>query len=613
MSTGNDQYVSDSDLHSIERPSPSMPFNFDLAELDHDSELPLHHAVTRKDTRVTSDLLRAGTALSRRDQFGNEPIHCGVLGGSTENVQLLLQSGADINARGQLGRSPLHLAVAMSHHELARILLEHGSLVSQCDDKGDTPLHLALLPLSSGKESQPILMSLLKAGANVNTPNELGMTPFHQLIDLQYPADRFDSNVRQHITAALAFLDHGAHVSQPFPDGREIIEVFLMRSNDTWAFKDCGNSSRSHVPLLGKLLDKCRCYSSRSRMPSGEPLTHYYIRKYYGAADVDDRLTMRLCDLADPQLLSENGNTLLHELMLRTHLDIDKPLKALLRCGFDLNSRNSEGKTPLHLFFQTSDPERHLSEFNSVLATVAGYDINPWIRDNSGKCVLFEAGSKATIHSPRFLKRLLEKDLGRKPGTIEDWPEWEEARRSKFWTSASSLIFNDPASVATGLLRDLQELGYEVLAEKHLIAAKHMFAPQKSGSAMQQQRTYMAGILQDCRARHVTVDMRFYDEVLDLCRQSSRHEEFPPSRHRGYAEPAQPKNPFHGLEAYELHRSGWEHSNHSMPCLPPLPPPPPPSLLSLPQLPPLPSPVQSKGFETASDYEFPSYRSVFQF
>lgn len=506
---------------------PAMPFNLENDGGDDDDKSPLHHAVIRKDKQLVIHLLRSGASIRQADRYGHEPIHYGVLAERTEIVQLILQFGGDVNAKGQLGRSPLHMAVSLSHLEMVKLLLRNRSSLSEHDIEGNTPLHLALLLPFTAKTSQQLLMSLLEAGADVNAPNKLSKTPFQHLLDLNYPQVIFHPNVALYITTTLVFLKHGAQVAQPFADGRMPIDVFLARSNDTWAYKDCENNSRAQRPdqsLIVQLLD--RCGSSSIFMPSGEPLAHYYIRKLYGQKDVDGSLAGRLCNLADPQLSSDSGNTLLHELMLKGILDIRGQLGDLLNRGFDLNSCNKAGHTPLQLFLNTHGQTYDFGEFNKIIEVLAGYEIDPWLRCNSGNCILFEASSRA-YHKSKFMKMLLQRDLSREAGALQDWPEWEEARLADSWADSGPRLFKDSVSASRELRRWVRDLAFLVLAEKHLDSAKHKFTMQDD--RIQQQRAYMARILKDCRTHNIKMNMRFYDELLALCWPGERKRSSPSS------------------------------------------------------------------------------------
>ena len=97
---------------------------------------------------------------------------------------MLIDRGADVSARDEYERTPLHalhLALQWGEVEVTRTLIEHGTGLTAQNGDGDTSLHLVssrslLWNLQDYAGVADIV--LLKYGADVNSRNKNGFTPF---------------------------------------------------------------------------------------------------------------------------------------------------------------------------------------------------------------------------------------------------------------------------------------------------------------------------------------------------------------------------------------------------------------------------------------------------
>ena len=237
--TGNDVYLgmrnsnTDGTLHaphhmdfSHELASP-MSYTLMPQEQHNDGKTQLHCAVIERNLQEVQTLLFSGAAVNVKDSLSNEPLHYACLASISGIVALLLRFGAEVNARGQSGRTPLHMAA--TNLAVVNSLLKEGADPSSQDEKGDTPMHVVL----AGSLNQIIyhegrvMDALLQSRCDINSPNVVGLTSFHKLLDQP-------TSIAETAPYIVKFLKSGASVSISFPDGRTPLQVFLSRSAYAW-------------------------------------------------------------------------------------------------------------------------------------------------------------------------------------------------------------------------------------------------------------------------------------------------------------------------------------------------------------------------------------------
>ncbi len=192
-------------------------------------------------SRVTGYLASGkGTVHDKFDE-GKCPsctlIHYAAAGGKVEVAKALVESGADVNVANGAGLTPLHLAAESRRGAMARFLLANGAKPSLSirDRHGNTPL---LYAVAGGQESEPKAMVLatgtvvytaektqsaeelaeilLAAGADPNTPTNLGNTPLHI------------AAYRGRVRACKLLLESGADLTRRNNDG-ETAEMLAER------------------------------------------------------------------------------------------------------------------------------------------------------------------------------------------------------------------------------------------------------------------------------------------------------------------------------------------------------------------------------------------------
>jgi ankyrin repeat protein len=488
---------------------------------DHSGKTLLHHAVIDKNKEQVQTLLHAGGAVNVKDYAANDPLHYAAMAADLEIVDLLVCFGADINAKGQLGRSPLHMAVSVSSGPVVDALIKAGAEVSSQDDKGDTALHLALAQPSSTAQVKGLVNTLQQARADTNIANAAGFTPFHKALQLYRASNR--SEERFLAGNVLSFLTLGSSATKPFPDGVLPLTIYLQKPADQWKK---WSSSRMHKRIMNRFLGAGA--SPTTPMSSGEPMAHYYFRELHNSVLRDEEWAERLCNLANPSHVASNGNMLLHEVLTQVDAGSDRLIDQLLRNGADPNCQNHAGQTPMHILFTTTSYSAEtLPYIENAVTKLLAYRADPWVRDATGTCALYEVIRQVSKSTTTISRLLLKADLqcrqhhepSSETGTAtprsQGWPEWDQAIRAEELVEATKLIFRHPSSIPGDVERELQDNAYTVLAEKFLDGARAKFIGMDDEA--QERRRYMANILRDSRARGISIDMQYYDDLLQLC------------------------------------------------------------------------------------------------
>ncbi|XP_069781565.1 poly [ADP-ribose] polymerase tankyrase-1 isoform X2 [Narcine bancroftii] len=346
---------------------------------------PLHFAAGfgRKD--VVEHLLQNGANVHARDDGGLIPLHNACSFGHAEVVSLLLCHGADSNARDNWNYTPLHEAAIKGKIDVCIVLLQHGADPNIRNTDGKTAQDLAdpsakavltgeykkdelleaarsgneeklmalLTPLnvnchaSDGRKSTPlhlaagynrvrIVQLLLQHGADVHAKDKGGLVPLHNACSYG------------HYEVTELLLKHGACVN----------------AMDLWQFTPLHEAaSKNRVEVCSLLLShgadptlvNCHGKSAMDMAPTPE-LKERLAYEFKGhsllqaakeadLAKVKKSLALEIINFKHPQ----THETPLHCAVASQHPKRKQVTELLLRKGANVNEKNKDFLTPLHV------------------------------------------------------------------------------------------------------------------------------------------------------------------------------------------------------------------------------------------------------------------------
>ena len=145
---------------------------------DYLNRTPLHYATKEKATKVAEVLISNGADIDAKTTKGWTPLFDASRWESFEIMDMLLKAGADVTKTDSNGNTPLHIAVSFYRIAITKKVLEIGVPINTQNKKGQTALHIASKPRSVVKEQKPIVLELLKQGADKGIKDYAHNTPF---------------------------------------------------------------------------------------------------------------------------------------------------------------------------------------------------------------------------------------------------------------------------------------------------------------------------------------------------------------------------------------------------------------------------------------------------
>nr|XP_019580618.1 PREDICTED: transient receptor potential cation channel subfamily A member 1 [Rhinolophus sinicus] len=327
---------------------------------------PLHHAAEEGQVELMEMIIHDSSCevLNVMDNYGNTPLHWAAEKNQVESVKFLLSEGANPNLRNSNMMAPLHLAVQGLHNQVVKVLIEHnGTNINLEGENGNTAVIIAC-----SKDNSEALQMLLNKGAKPCKSNKWGCFPVHQAafsgakkcmeIILKYGEEN-GYNRQAHIN----FVNNGK--SSPLH--------MAVQSGDLEMIKMCLDNGAQL-----ELIENGKCTALHFAATQGATeIVKLMISSYSGSSDIVN---------------ARDGNeeTLLHRASLFDHHEL---AEYLISVGADINSTDSEGRSPLLLATASAS----WNVVNLLLSKGAHVDI----KDHLGRNFLH-----LTVQQPYGLKNL---------------------------------------------------------------------------------------------------------------------------------------------------------------------------------------------------------------
>ncbi|KAK9304700.1 hypothetical protein QLX08_004104 [Tetragonisca angustula] len=346
--------------------------------------------------------------LMQKNNEGYSALHEVCKVGSKNLTRALLKTDFPVDEVAlSTGDAPIHIAVSNLYFDIVMELLDAPNSNTQLNLKNnanETPLSLAIkAPFKKGKD---IVLALIKAGANINQCNNEGLTLLHQAI------------LKEDSATAIFLLENGADMNTRTANGEtplqlsvhcrlgEVVEALCKRGADTsvgcplW---DALDSDQEDVAsILVKYGADTDCWGLGPD-DCQQTLLHRAID--HNKEDIAQFLIRSGCDLNAPRRPGPDGAggdesrdecTPLH---LCCQWGLEQVVQTLIEHGADVNARDVEGKTPVHVAIQNQH-----SQIISLLLCHPSIDLNK--RDKKG---LTPFATALTFRNNKAAQAILER------------------------------------------------------------------------------------------------------------------------------------------------------------------------------------------------------------
>jgi ankyrin repeat protein len=337
---------------------------------------------------IVTLLLKHGADVNDRDTALRSPLHhLAEYSGELKVAQMLLDHKPDINSQDKDGRTPLHILPECRTKDdedetlnLAQLLFERGAEVNRRDKCNQTPLLVAM-----GRDRFKFARTLLKQGADANAENIYGRTPLLILLEHR----RY--NEHDVINHTLLLLEYGAGVNTPmkYTDNGTPLHLSIRRAWFKLAEILLENGADATAAEIYSGKTPLHALSESQTNDEGSILNHALLLLELGA-DVNRR--------------DNDNETPLH---LATRRAWFKFARILLENGADATAENNSGKTPLHMLSESQTNDEGSILNHALLILELGADVNR--RDKDNETPLHLAIRRALF---KFARILLEHGAG---------------------------------------------------------------------------------------------------------------------------------------------------------------------------------------------------------
>ncbi|KAJ1351275.1 Ankyrin repeat domain-containing protein 44 [Parelaphostrongylus tenuis] len=285
---------------------------FDVSKSDSNGNSPLHYAAFAGDVAIASILIECGANINAQDSRGLTPLHRTIPSRNFAVAKLLIEKGCDVTLRCKLLQTPLHICAIHNVPSIASLLLsEKYPMLDSPDSCGCTALHHAAY-----RGHTEVAELLLKAGINMASVDNLNRTAMHSMA------------CGGHIPILSMLIEGGASVTVTDCRGRNVAHFAAMGS---------------HADLLGELLAIDATFAHITDIDGYSPL-HYAVQNAQNSKTIE-LLLKSGCSI---NAAAHDGTTALHVSASLSESSV--PLEYLIGCpAIDLNVKNADGMTPLHL------------------------------------------------------------------------------------------------------------------------------------------------------------------------------------------------------------------------------------------------------------------------
>jgi ankyrin repeat protein len=190
---------------------------------------PLMLAAQKGHHKLVKILIKAGSPVNSKANsetlYGATALYLACQNGNRAVAKTLLKSHADVNAKlDRIGITPLFISAERGNIKLVKLLLKYNAKVHFRNWNGITAFAMAMLSTTKSNDKTRIELYdiLLGAGADVNTQDNIGVTP------LQSAVANFEKR-RQKVSYLLR---HNANINHKNHEGQSILQTAILEVQD---------------------------------------------------------------------------------------------------------------------------------------------------------------------------------------------------------------------------------------------------------------------------------------------------------------------------------------------------------------------------------------------
>ncbi|KAH7319189.1 ankyrin repeat-containing domain protein [Rhexocercosporidium sp. MPI-PUGE-AT-0058] len=306
---------------------------------------------------VEQHLELSGEDVNSREASGRTALHWAAVRGDLVALETLINFGADCNALSNAHWSPLHSGSLSEEPEVLERLVKAGADIEEPNNRGDTSLSIVCLV----HDDENFLNTLYRLGANINTTNARGETCLHR------------AALRDNIRTARWLIDRG-------------IGINLADKLGCTAFQQC---IRNNCERTLSILLEAGCYTD-TRANNGRTILHDAAA--YSNIDILTTLCEASLDYVNPTLLDSQDMNAEDVFNHVRHQFLEE----------DAAQRLESMRMFQKLLKAVEGAEPRLREPVSPIASEKGSDLDEFFDANE----LMESGQSSLISSVASLRRL---------------------------------------------------------------------------------------------------------------------------------------------------------------------------------------------------------------
>ncbi|MCL2600148.1 MAG: ankyrin repeat domain-containing protein [Treponema sp.] len=336
--------------------------NSPLDRRDSAGHNPLDIALSRTDSRdhmeVAEQLILAGAIsqglvyhyfapAARNANFdlrradGLAPLHFAASQGYTGLIEFLICRGANVNIQNPSGATPLHEAVRSGNTTAISLLLDGQADIDALDANGNTMLHIAVPAANHAS----VIRLLLNNGINPNQRDIHGDSPLHVLVTLNRRPDVVRTLLSGNVDVSVRNIRGQTPLHIAVQENRlQLIPLLLDAGSEIFAADNSGVTPfqiglRQRGAILNALITSD---TARQTDSAGNTMLHIAIQN-----GIDTQVIGNILDRnANVNTRNRDGDTPLH---IATRTNRREAGEYILARGADVFSSNAAGDSPLRL------------------------------------------------------------------------------------------------------------------------------------------------------------------------------------------------------------------------------------------------------------------------